>query len=208
MEDYEVTQLDVPVPNEFWRIGSDALLVMLPGVGYTNQMPWMFYVHELAIARRWDVLQVNYDYRGMSGTTQEERVQRLTADCRTTLDAALAEGDHTEVVLVGKSLGSIVMASLLRTGIAQDLSMIWLTPLLRLPEVREAITANAGCSAVVIGTRDDHYDAEVIAEMEGQGAMVRVVDGGDHSLDIEGDVGASIGALREVINALDGYLER
>lgn len=207
MEDYEITQLDVPMPNEFWRTGSDTLLVMLPGVGYTNQMPLMFYVHELAIARRWDVLQVNYDYRRMSGT-DEERIEQMTAGCRAALDAALAVGRHTKVVLAGKSLGTIILAALLRPGIGQELTALWLTPLIRLPEVREAIAATARRTAVVIGTRDDHYDAGVIAEIKGHGAFVKAVEGGDHSLDIEDDVGASIGALREVISALDGYLKR
>lgn len=38
MDDYDITRLDAvgydgPVPNESWRIGSDTLMVMLPGFG-------------------------------------------------------------------------------------------------------------------------------------------------------------------------------
>jgi hypothetical protein len=210
MQDYDITELDVfgydaPVLNEFWAVRSDTLLVMLPGVGYTNQMPVMFYLHELAIARRWDILQVNYDYRGMSGT-DEERLERLTVDCRAALDAALTEGRHTKVVLAGKSLGTIAMTTLLQAGIEPDVTALWLTPIVRRPEVREAMSVSAPTSAVAIGTRDDHYDREFLMELRAKGALVDVVEGADHSIDVQEGVGASIGVMRQVIEVLGGFL--
>lgn len=213
MDDYDITQLDVTdydvaVPNEYWCIGSDTLLVMLPGLGYTNQMPLMFYIQELAMARHWDIVQVNYDYRGMMGTTQEERVYRITADCQIVMDAALAKGGYKRIVLAGKSLGTLAMTALLKGGISRDAISLWLTPLINWPEVREVMTTSAPNAAVVIGTRDDHYDPLFVEELRNMGAQVAIVDGGDHSLDIEGDVDESIGVLRQVIGALDRFLIR
>lgn len=166
----------------------------------------MFYSQELAIRRQWDIMQVNYDYRAMQSTTQEARVQRMAVDCRAVMGAALSRGEHRRVILVGKSLGTIAMTTLLGAGTDRDVIALWLTPVIRLPEVREVMLTTAGRSAVVIGTRDDHYDAVFLDELRDRGAMIEVVEGGDHSLDIDGDVVASIGVLGKVIGRLDGFL--
>jgi predicted alpha/beta-hydrolase family hydrolase len=212
MHDYDISQLeiaghDAPVPNQYWAIGSDTLVVMLPGLGYTNDMPLMFYVQELAVGRRWDVLQVNYEYRGLEGTTKEQRVMRMADDCRAALKTAVARGGHRRVVLVGKSLGTIAMTTLLEGNIEQDVVALWLTPIIKWPEVRNAMIATASTSTVVIGTQDDHFDPAFLDGMQGKGALVDIVDGADHSLDVEAGVGASIGVMRQVIERLDGFLE-
>ena len=38
IETLDVSGYDARVPNEHWTIGSDTLVVLLPGLGYTNQM--------------------------------------------------------------------------------------------------------------------------------------------------------------------------
>ena len=72
IETLDVQGFDALVPNNYWSKGSDTLLIMLPGLGYTNDMPLLFYLHEIAINRGFDVLQVNYDYRRVPRETSAE----------------------------------------------------------------------------------------------------------------------------------------
>lgn len=212
MDNYDITSLDVSgfdaqVPNRHWTVGGDTLVVLLPGAGYTNHMPLMFYAHELAIQRKWDILEVNYDYNGLpKDTSREELLQRLTDDVRAAYDVAVTVGKYTKTMLVGKSLGTIAMATLLQSGIDQDVTTVWLTPLVRRPEIREAVNQTAGKAFVAIGTHDPQYDAAFLKHLQGAGATVEVIDGADHGMDIAGDMDASIGALRQIIASLDGFL--
>ena len=55
---------DEPVPNRFLRPEGaiDHLAVLLPGFGYTLDMPLFYYAENLLLERGWDVLRVEYAY--------------------------------------------------------------------------------------------------------------------------------------------------
>ena len=55
---------DEPVPNRFLRPDGaiDQLAVLLPGFGYTLDMPLFYYAQNLLLERGWDVLRVEYAY--------------------------------------------------------------------------------------------------------------------------------------------------
>ncbi len=92
-----------PVPNELVRqqSGSSTLAVLLPGRGYTCDMPLFYYSERLLVDRGWDVLRVQYDYRQMSDSTSlEAQLERLTVDSRAVFDAGLAQGEYERLVLI------------------------------------------------------------------------------------------------------------
>src|SRR5215217_6235864 len=55
---------DQPVPNRFLRPQGaiDHLAVLLPGFGYTLDMPLFYYAENLLLERGWDILRVEYAY--------------------------------------------------------------------------------------------------------------------------------------------------
>jgi predicted alpha/beta-hydrolase family hydrolase len=55
---------DELVPNRFLHTkgASDQLAVLLPGLGYTLDMPLFYYAENLLQERGWDVLRVEYAY--------------------------------------------------------------------------------------------------------------------------------------------------
>ena len=55
---------DLPVPNRLLRPEGaiDCLAVLLPGFGYTLDMPLFYYAESLLLERGWDVLRVEYAY--------------------------------------------------------------------------------------------------------------------------------------------------
>lgn len=208
IETLEVMGFDAPVPNAHWTIGSDTLLIMLPGLGYTNQMPLMFYLHELARTRAWDVLEVNYDYRRVPReTSAEEWAARMMGDARPVIDAALERGTYRNIVLAGKSIGTRVMTTLLARGFEKATAFIWLTPLLVAGQIRDTVM-NHGPSLAVFGDEDYAVKDVDLPAIARAGVTMVVMPGGDHSMMIPGDVPQSIAALAHVMAEIDAWIDR
>lgn len=213
MDGYSITTLDIDgydarVANSYWTNGSDTLLIMLPGLGYTNQMPLMFYLHQLAIAKSWDVLQVDYDYRRIpQQTSGEEWSARMLADVQPAIDTALAQGSYRHVVLAGKSIGTRVMSVLLENGFDKATAYVWLTPLLRAESVRTAIMKQQP-SVAIFGDQDYAVQGVELGPIAQAGTSMIVMPGGDHGMMIQGSVPESIAGLALVINELDAWLDQ
>lgn len=205
---------DAPVPNRLLRPRGaiDQLAVLLPGYGYTLDMPLFYYAEHLLLERGWDVLrvEVNYGQRPDFRTIPEaERAQWLLADATAAYRAGLAQRDYDAVTLIGKSLGTLAMGHLLTLPdpVPAPTRAVWLTPLLRVDHLREQIRRFGGPSLFVIGGADPHYDAAILADLQAatNGEAI-VIDGADHGMDIPGDPGASVHALERVVEAMGRFL--
>lgn len=211
MEGYGVTYITTDgyegkVPNTYWFCGSETLLVMLPGLGYTNQMPLMYYVRELATSRFWDLLEIDYDYRAVPReTTSAEWSARFIADVEPMLKAAIARGGYKKVVLAGKSIGTSVMTSILNNGFSGNIAYVWLTPLLGSKPVYEAVKSHSP-SVALFGDADYAVQGADLAVLVQSGVKMIVVPEADHGLDIAGDVPQSIAGLAQAIRELDLWL--
>lgn len=203
----------LPVPNRLLRPerAIDRLAVLLPGFGYTLDMPLFYYAENLLLERGWDVLRVEYAYNRLPGDASGWRVllgERLLADAAAAWRAGRAQGAYSEVVFVGKSLGTQAMGHLLTApDPPQRMRAVWLTPLLSIARLREQIAAFGGPSLFVIGTADEEYDAEALdALIAATGGEAVVVAGADHGMDIPGDPIASIRAMDQFVAALGRFL--
>ena len=136
---------ELNVPFTFLRNEhhSKSLVVFLPGTGYTVQSPLFHYAKELFIQRDFDVLQVNYQYKDKvyAEFTVEERIESIIFDVNKVLDEALMNAPYENYYVMGKSIGTIAMSSLLSRTEFIEAKAIWLTPLLQLDEVFLAIAA-------------------------------------------------------------------
>ena len=134
-----------PVANRFLRPEGaiDALAVLLPGFGYTLDMPLFFYAENLLLERGWDVLRVEYAYHRLPESEVSPRskmVERLYADTTAAWRAGLGQRSYERVALIGKSLGTLAMGHLLTAEpVSIPVRSVWLTPLLSIPRLREQI---------------------------------------------------------------------
>lgn len=184
--------------------------IVLPGVGYTCQMPLLYYASQSMLTSGMDVLWVEYnylrrpDYRLLSGAEQNEWFfTDVTAACRMVLDQRSYRG----VILVGKSMGTRAMAHLIANESGFDECRdIWLTPVIRDPTVREQLNGRRH-ALVMIGTADPYYDSNYLAGLRANTqSEVVVVEGADHSLESRGDVGGSLMILDRVIRAIQVFI--
>ncbi|MBN1220455.1 MAG: hypothetical protein JXM69_16125 [Anaerolineae bacterium] len=204
---------DEPVPHTFFRqkTNSKHLAIILPGRGYTAQMPLLFYPVNLLLARGADVLRVDYAYdrrQDFQSLPVNEQMQWLFADVSAAYRAGVAQRNYQYLTLVGKSLGTLAMGHLLTTeGLPQHVKAIWLTPLVKLDFLRQQIKQFGGASLFVIGTVDPHYDLTYLAELQAAtGGDVVAIENGDHGLNVSDDVLQSIRALEQMMQAMVSFL--
>jgi hypothetical protein len=168
-------------------------VVLLPGVRYFSQAPLLWYAREAALAGRWSVLELSE-----RAPTDQEPFDWITDRAESALNAASA----TQVVMIGKSLGSA--AAPLATKRA--LPAVWLTPLLTRPDVIAALGGTDRPTLVVGSPADQTWGNGELPENEALEVME--LDGLDHSLQVEGDPLASIDVLRDVTERISVFLER
>jgi hypothetical protein len=112
-------------------------------------------------------------------------------------------------VIVAKSITTVAIANLLSAGPmpSQSLRIVWLTPLIAILEQCERIAAIAAPGLIVTGGKDPVYDAANLNRLlTHEHLRACVIADGDHSLDIEGDISASITALDRVVTTIAAFL--
>jgi hypothetical protein len=168
-------------------------VVLLPGARYTTRHPLLWFAREVAGARGWSALEV-LDEPGAGDDP--------FAWARDRAERGLAGTPAASVVVIGKSL-TTAAAGLVAE---RELPAVWLTPLLHHARVVEGLAAARRPCLLIGGSADEHWHAPAIPD----NPLLEVVelDGLDHSLQAEGDILASLDALRDVSLAISEFLGR
>ncbi|MBI0578715.1 hypothetical protein IEC97_15230 [Neobacillus cucumis] len=91
--------------------------------------------------------------------------------------------------------------------VVPNLFGIWLTPLVKIDGVYEAML-NSDCPLLcVIGDQDHHFHEERISSLKNNPLISTcVIPGANHSLELGSDMFASIEALKEVLKQVEDFL--
>jgi len=164
--------------------------LLLPGRGDGPHSPLLHFARRCLVEAGRDVRALQWP-RGEVGA---EDVVRLVAEA-----AERVPGGPGQLVLLAKSLGTLAIPWAAEHGVRG----IWLTPLLQVPAVRAALSALPPGSLLAGGTADPTWDGDVAAA---SGLPVLQIEGGDHGLEIPGDVQRSLAALGRVVTAVSDTL--
>jgi len=184
------------------------LAILLPGTGYTTQAPLLHYTTGIFLRKSVDVLQVNYTYNDKfyDHFSMEELVEAIKHDVGAVIDNVLKENSYEDYYFVGKSLGTIAMASLLERETFYNAKAVWLTPLLNRDDVFESMLNSHNESLCFIGDDDTHYNAERYSQFVNNPKLVTsLLAGADHSLQYKSDPVNSIDLLKTVIKKIDEF---
>lgn len=169
------------------------LLVLLPGRGYTADMPLLHYLRKAAADLGYDVLSLWYSFQ----LPPYEYVPdpALIAEIDQAIKAAMQRG-YRRLIVAGKSMGTPLAV---RYADRAE-RLILLTPI-----GTAAPDAGSKPTLAVIGTADSFYQPD---QVKTSGANVEwlVLDDLDHGLEKEGDWSASLDALRQVTAACVKFL--
>ncbi len=202
-----------PFPNSFIRQGFETnhLAIFFPGFAYGHQLPALHYPARLLADYGADVLRLERLYAttaGFSELPENERIRTIIGDALSACKAGLAQRSYQRITLVGKSLGTMAIARLLKLEPElHNAHCIWLTPLIKHDKTREAIIEKRPRSLFVIGTADDHYDPEILSQLEEatEGTSL-IIQGANHGLEIPGNVQKSIKGMEELVLNITQFL--
>jgi hypothetical protein len=206
---------DLVVQNTFLRQSqrADHLAVVFPGLGYSVGMPVLYYPGQLLAEMGADVLLVDTRYnriREYEQAPDEEKARWLEADAGAAVDAALAQGRYQRVTLVGKSIGTLAVGHILHSHASlPNLSCVWLTPLIKSPELRNRIQSVHHRALFVIGTADPQYSPALLEEVRlATSGEVLAVEGANHSLEIAGNIVKSVEIMRQVVEKVALFIKK
>jgi predicted alpha/beta-fold hydrolase len=199
--------------NRYLKQSDDTQEVALvfPGLAYNSNMPLLHYSIETILASGINVLIVDYDYSNNSEFMKQSQTTKsdwLIEDIEAALKVITEEENQKVVCLTGKSLGTLALGYLLETHEnLRDTKTIWLTPSIRNPELLEQMLAYMKNAVMVIGTKDPHYDRDIVDRLNASTQLSGIIiDGANHSLEIEGDVTQSLRVLMQIVAILQQFL--
>lgn len=188
--------------------GSRKLAILLPGAGYTVQAPMLHYATGVLINRGFDVLHVNYQYNDSFyddfGT--EELNKAINYDVNLVLDYILQDKSYDDYCLIGKSIGTMAMRSVLDRDGFKSAKAVWMTPLIHRDDVLNAMVSSQNNGLCFIGDNDWCYSSERFAKIEENPNITsKLIPNVNHSLEYNEDALSSIDVLKDVIRAIEDF---
>ncbi len=202
---------EIPLSNKFikHKTPSDRLALIFPGLRYTCDMPLLYYSTELLLERGCDVLQLWIDSEApeFERISQAELTQQLLEYSEALLIAGKNGGTYNDLLLVGKSLGTLTMTLMLTNDQAfLNETTIWFTPLVNLPPVSQVMLSLSGPAFIAGGDADPTFEQEAVSQITSMpNTTVTVLKDANHSLEIPGDPIRSLQILSRVLIDLTGF---
>jgi len=189
---------------------ADRLAILLPGVGYRLTNPIFYFTQQLLLDNGYRIAGVDYAYDKLEGFRDFdfETILGILRDDAASIGEAISQlPPHNDLLLIGKSLGTVLMANLLNQKHIQSARLAWLTPSAKVTQVGNKILENAQKSFVCVGTSDKGYDAKKYAGFKLAGATVSELNDLAHVLECDNDVPKSIMGHHQMILDLQNWLK-
>jgi hypothetical protein len=190
-----------------------SICIMLPGLGYTTQQPLFHYATNLFADNHVDILHINYNFvknKHFAKLKKMEQEQCMYDDVRTVVIEVLKDTNYEKCFLFSKSIGTIPMAmEWTKRNFIDNPIGIWLTPLLKEDLVFDTLLKTDIPSICVIGDQDQHYIEERISLLENNSLIsTLVIPNANHSLEVNGDILATIEAMKAIINRIHEFINK
>ncbi len=183
------------------------LLVIFPGDNYGVDGPLLYYPGKLLWDLGWDTAAITYGYQSAGKPFSPLAIADVLSECRRAVEILLRARHYPRVVLIGKSLGASLIALLCQQmELPERVQAVYITPPLG-PMFNPVFLETTQDALIAIGTGDRFFDAVVLSELEmAKSFRIVVIDGADHSMNVKGQLDASLGAIREVSRAVLDFI--
>lgn len=216
-EKYAITSLSITthagkhMPNRFYKQIEPAnqLAIILPGMRYTCDKPLLYFATLLLLKSNCDVLQIWSDYASpeYDKLPGSELGMTLFSEAVDVINHMASHENSKQVILVGKSIGTLTMALLLAQSQPANLSRaIWFTPLLNIPWVVNAIRDIQVPAFIAGSPADQTFDQIVFNTFDKAWIASVVIPDANHSLELPDDPLGSLKILTEIIGNLAGFI--
>ncbi|AST94271.1 alpha/beta hydrolase [Sutcliffiella cohnii] len=180
------------------------LVIVLPGAAYTTQAPLLHFTTGVFYNKGFDVLHINYTFsrEEMSVLSDEDFAKNV----QLVIDKAIEGRNYNNFYVVGKSIGTIALSYLLKNTRLKDAKAVWLTPLLQRNDVFNAMANSENKGLCIIGDRDSCFVEDRFEKLKNnRNLLLKVVEGGNHGLELDGEPIKSIELLKDVIQTINEF---
>lgn len=183
------------------------LVITFPGDNYGVDGPLLYYPSQLLWAQGWDTATITYGYQSAGKPFAPLAIADVLCECQRAICTLLAERPYSRLVLMGKSMGASLVALLCQEmTLPHTTRSIYLTPALG-PMFNPGFLETTQPALLAMGTEDRFFDEAVLAELMGKKEFHLVkVEGADHSMNIPGDLAASLEAIQRVTEAVSEFV--
>ena len=181
------------------------LVIILPGAGYTTQAPLLHYTTGLFFTKGFDVLHMNYTFSKQELTALNER--NFASDVQFAIDNAIKDKKYSNYYVVAKSIGTKALIYLLDHPRLKDAKVVWLTPILQNDDVFNAMVNSNHKGLCFFGEKDSFcFIVDRFEKLkDNPNLILKVVDGGNHNLDLDDQPIKSIEILKSVISDMNEF---
>jgi hypothetical protein len=197
-----VTSKGGPLIHKFYRQEKEpgGLLIALPGNHYGVDGPLLYYPSKVLLDAGWDTLALTYGYQSSGVEFDHEVVPGVVQECQDAVRVVLSKRDYPNVGLIGKLLGAFVIAQL--CNIEETLNAarcVYVTPPLGTPFFDQLLQTSSQPAHLAVGTKDRFYTQNRLEDLKSKRPFsLTLIDHADHSMNVAGDLDASIEAVRRV----------
>ena len=188
------------------------LAILLPGVGYNNDMPLLYYSSKVLNSKGYSIFKVNYRYQGndeFNNSSLQEIRKWIRADVIASTETLFKESKFEEIVLVCKSVGTIAGLESLKTiKELRTARIIWQTPLTHMDEIVNDLNEIENESLILIGTNDQCYVKENI-DLIGAKKNYKniIIPDADHRLEVSDDIQQSIKIIETITKEISNFID-
>jgi len=165
------------VPVRYTEGEGQGLVLVFPGLNYPPDYPLLYYTRKSALYLGFGVLEAAYDLHPLPRPNRGRLLEELA---HTALSWAAERAPR--VVLVGKSVGTLVLALAPLGELEKPWARVWLTPLLNQKAVQNALSRERRGLAVA-GSEDPYAPREIWDGLESPGLKKLWLEGADHRLE-------------------------
>ncbi|WP_404293306.1 alpha/beta hydrolase [Cytobacillus kochii] len=189
--------------------GAPSVCIMFSGAGYNYNHPLFYYATMMMIEQGIDVVHIHYQYEAnLLKTHRVEDISSLMmADIHLVITDLSQKHIYQKTILLGKSLGTIpITLHLAKEEFFREAQIILLTPLLKFPSIAKATVLIKQEVLLVMGNQDPYFHHETIEKMKERSIQIEIIDGANHSLDIDYHTEHSLQTLKTVMAELKRFI--
>ncbi|WP_409292899.1 alpha/beta hydrolase family protein [Peribacillus sp. SCS-37] len=187
---------------------SRSIAILLPGAGYTAQAPLFHYATGVFLNKGFDVLQVNYRYNDKiyDKFSMNEIQEVIQFDVNAVLDSVLALKSYNHGYVIGKSLGTMAIGSVLNRKDLIKAKAVWLTPLINRDDLLNTMARSQNEGLCIIGDKDRYYVEERYKKIiDNPNITSIVIPNVNHSLEYDDNAVDSVDVLKSVIKEIQQF---
>lgn len=176
----------------------DRQAIILPGAGYTVDMPVLWYAATALSSLGWTCTRVTWPASTEISSLAEAAERMVVPITEELVTMQQAQRPDAQVMIVGKSLGTTAMP----VAVERGLPGVWLTPVLKDPRIGALARELDSRHLLVGGTADPHWGRS--AADRTQAAVTEIADA-DHSLQVPDDLDATMDAIGTMARAVGSF---